>query len=336
MKTTTESGIIYKKWGGSEELEFTRLPSRITRNREKVKLKSDELLVSVKSISINPIDWKIMSGSQRFVASSRFPRIFGSDFSGEIIKTGSNTGDFQLGDRVMGLIAPLNDGSGRQWLKVKASHCIKIPQDLSYQEAASLPEACISAIEATRFSAKREPGKALVIGAGGGVGSIAVQILSTWGWDVSAVCREDQQSALKEFGITRFFDRNNWKDEIHSSTEKWDLIIDSPAAIIKEKPARYLNRGGYYSPVFIPDPFIPAQVARIVLWTFRSVSTGILLGYPSQSRMETVEYLINKGIVKPLIDSVWKAEDCANAVKKSIGGGVTGKIIINLPDSIED
>jgi NADPH:quinone reductase-like Zn-dependent oxidoreductase len=324
-----EKGIFYRRWGGPDELEYGELPDNKSVNPETLKIKPDYLLIKVKAISVNPVDWKVMSGSQRMVASSRFPRIFGSDFSGEIFKMGSSTekSGFSPGDRVMGMVSPLTDGSGRQWLMVKAGHCIKIPENLSFSEAASLPAAGMSAILATRFASRKKNGKVLIFGAGGGVGSLALQIMSYKGWNISAVAREDQHELLKTFGCNGFLDRNGWHEDLK---KEWDAIIDGPAAIIKEKPSKFLKRGGFYSPVFIPDPFIPAQIFRIILWTFSAYSTSLFLANPSKKSMGILEGLILAGALNPVIDSVWKIDQCREAVAKSKKGGITGKIIIEM------
>jgi len=325
----SEKGILYKKWGGPEQLEFRELSEKKRTEPDSQKIKSNYLLIKVKAISVNPVDWKIMSGSQRMVVSSRFPRIFGSDFSGVVYKIGKSAekSQFKRGDRVMGMVSPLTGGSGKQWLLVKAKHCIKIPENMSCNEAASLSAAGISAILATSFTKRKIPGEVLVSGAAGGVGSLVIQILSYNNWKITAAARTDQYIWLKSLGCSHFLDRKDWS--LHRDI-KWDALIDGPGALIRNRPSRYLKKGGVYSPVFIPDSFIFLHILRIMFWTFSPYSTGLFLAAPTGKRMKTLEDLILKGIVKPVIDSVWKAGQCREAVEKSIRGGVNGKIIIEM------
>lgn len=324
-----EKGIFYYNWGDPRELVYGEIPEEKAVNPETVILKPDYLLIKVKAISINPIDWKILSGRQKVVTGRNFPRIFGSDFSGEVCRVGKSAEKYGFvpGDRVMGMVSPLRGGSGRLWLTVKAGHCIKIPRNMKYSEAASFSAAGISAILATAFTEKRNPGKALVFGAGGGVGSLVLQILSEKGWDITAVARPEQQEFLKNLGCGSFLDRKTWQDNLEG---KWDAVVDGPAAVIRKSPSRFLLRGGCYYPVYIPDSFIPSQILRIILWIFSPWSTGLFLAYPSVRRVRSLERLIQRGILKPVIDSEFEGKNCRKAVLKSVRGGVNGKIIINL------
>jgi len=326
-----EKGIYYNKWGGPEELQFGTLPEGTAIDPDRIKLKRGELLLRVKALSVNPIDWKILSGSQKMVASSRFPRIFGTDFSGTVYRSSENGAKrgFREGVAVMGLVSPLNNGSGRQWLKVRANHCIILPEGFSFKEGAALPEASISALLATSFTMKKKPGRVLVFGASGGVGSIALQILASRGWHVAAVCRDNQRDQLRQLGCREFYDRFAWREELEGKT-LWDAVVDNPAAVIRDNPSGLLRRGGVYSPVYIPDAFIPFQILRTILWFFTPCKTGLFVGYPSKGRMRRIQSLLESGTVKPLIDSVYPASQIGDAVKKSKEGGLMGKIIVTF------
>lgn len=326
-----EKGFYYRRWGGPEELRFGTLPENKSIDPNRIKLNSGEILVQVRTISVNPIDWKILSGSQRPVTLPRFPRIFGTDFSGTVYRAGEKAEKkgFSKGRRVMGLVSPLNNGSGRQWLKVRADHCLIIPENLSFEEGSALPEACISALLVTSFSNRKRPGKVLLFGASGGVGSIALQILAFRGWDVTAVCRKNQRRALKELGCRDLIDRFNWEEEL-SRRSCWDAVVDCPAAIIKKNPIKFLKRGGVYSPVYIPDAFIPFQIIRTILWFFSSRRTGFFLGYPSAGRMKRIQRLLEIEKIRPLIASSGQPEDLSETVRLSKAGGGLGKRILFL------
>ena len=333
--TNAEKGIIYYKWGDPHELAYLNLPEKRAINPDRIKLKRNQLLIKVRAISVNPVDWKILSGSQIIIAGSSFPRVFGADFSGEIYKNGSikDNCEMNMGDRVMGMVSPLNNGSGRQWLIVNAAHCIKIPASMSFEEAASLTAAGISAIKATDFTKSRRPGSALVVGAGGGVGILALQILSSWGWHVTVVARKNQYDFLRKLGCGAIIDKSDWKimsEQKGNPSQKWDLIVDGPGTIITGRPVKYLNKKGHYISVYIPDSFIAAQVLRTLFWKFRSYSTGFFLAFPSRSRMKRLEDYINRDVLRPVIDSIWNSSDCNKAVMKSFAGGITGKIIIKM------
>ena len=232
-KGNSESAVLYDNWGGLEQLRYGGLPAEFSINPDTCRLKRGYLLIRVKAISVNPVDWKILSGSQKLIATRRFPRIFGTDFSGEVYRAGRGCA-FSGGDAVMGMVSPLTSGSGRQWLVVRESHCMALPPGLSFGEGASLPAAGISAIQACKPLLRKPSGRVLLIGAGGGVGSLVCQILAASHWEITAVAREDQREILASRGASYFLSREGWLEKIGSG---WDAIVDCPGVLIKNDPA---------------------------------------------------------------------------------------------------
>ncbi len=317
--------LIYRRWGGPGELSWEgsfppgRLPA----------IPPGFLRVRVAAISVNPVDWKIMKGEQKLLTGKNFPRIFGSDFSGRVIESGPASG-YKPGDRVAGMISPLHSGSGQREVWLPALHCIPVPDDMTLEDAAGLPAAGISAILASGFADHKVTGSALVIGAAGGVGSLAVQILLKRGWDVHAVAREGRQrSVLESLGCSNFISREAWEDELRGGS--WDAIIDAPGVLHKKHPRRLLASGGWYAPVYVPNSLIISNFLSRPLWWMTNRHRSLFLAAPSGRRMTRLRELIESRVIRPVTDSVWPAEQAREAISHAMDGPLTGKVIITLP-----
>lgn len=357
VSQNSEYSIQYNAWGGPESLETGPL-------HPPGKLRRDHIRVRVRSISVNPVDWKILAGEQiagvrlmhllSFRRGPLFPRVFGSDFAGEVTESRSHR--FTPGERVAGMLSPLSGGSGSTEICVRASHCISLPDHWSWDQGASLPAAGISALQTCKpfgrvsdsgrsggpgsAGEQRSPGRVLLIGAAGGVGSISLQILARRGWEVHATGRPGQAELLKDLGARRVVPRDTWPDYIRSEG-LWQGIIDAPGALIrgrsKKSPAQLLDPrhpGACYYPVYIPNDFIGSQLLRIMKWRLfgKGKRSAMMLAYPSARRMKELQENINSGIIRPVVDSSWSLKESspASPVSHAMNGGVSGKVIIRL------
>lgn len=341
MSRHSDRSIQYRSWGGPDSLEYGKSPPPGRPGWGGIQ-------VRVHAISVNPVDWKILAGEQiagvrlMHLLSRRrsplFPRVFGSDFSGEVLE--SRSPEFKPGDRVAGMLSPISGGSGSTRINVRAAHCISLPVGFSWEQGASLPAAGISALAVCRSFPPRSRGKVLLIGAAGGVGSIALQILADRGYEVHAVGREHQAQLLKELGAFNVVPRNHWLDYARQEGP-WPGIVDAPGALIRGRgengPEMLLERrvsGSVYYPVYIPNDYIARQLMRILKWSFRSdrIRSGIMLAYPSAKRMMELQRNINNGTIRPVVDSSWSLQEFppSRAVQHALNGGLSGKVIIRL------
>jgi NADPH:quinone reductase-like Zn-dependent oxidoreductase len=161
----------------------------------------------VHAASINPADWKLMSGQWKLATGRRFPRPIGIDFAGTVERAGRAVRGFRAGDRVMGLVNSLWRGSLAEYVTVPASSLSRIPNTLSLAQAAGVPVACATAYLSLRHRRKDLRGKRILLtGAGGGVGHFALQLAALGGAEVTAVCSVQKASLCLELGAARVID----------------------------------------------------------------------------------------------------------------------------------
>jgi NADPH:quinone reductase-like Zn-dependent oxidoreductase len=211
--------FVIRQYGSREVLEPAEVPDPET--------DEDELLVRIHAIGINPVDWKIRKGMARFFIRRKFPLILGQDFAGEVVAVGSKVGDYEIGDRVFGAVISLQrDGSYAEMIAVPARNVATLPANMSFEEAAAIPTAGLSALQALRDLGHIRNGMDVLInGAAGGVGHYAVQIAKFFGVYVTAICGPDNLDFATDLGADEAMDYH----QIDYTREKsrYDIIFDT-------------------------------------------------------------------------------------------------------------
>jgi NADPH:quinone reductase-like Zn-dependent oxidoreductase len=187
-----------------------------------------QLLVKVRAASLNPLDWHYMRGEPylvRLEAGIGLPKdpTFGVDFSGVVESVGPQVSHFHVGDAVFGA----RSGALAQYVLVREDRNVVVkPANVSFEQAAALPVAAVTALQALRNKAKMQSGqKVLVNGASGGVGTYAVQIARLLGASVTGVCSGRNAELVRSLGADRVIDYT--REDFTRSTEKYDVIIDN-------------------------------------------------------------------------------------------------------------
>jgi NADPH:quinone reductase-like Zn-dependent oxidoreductase len=233
-----------------------------------------QVLIRVAAASVNPLDWHFMTGTPyavRLVAGIRRPRqaVRGADVAGTVVAVGAEVEGLALGDRVMGTAG----GSFAEWALAKPGSLTLIPHGMSFADAAAMPVAAITALQALRDHAGVESGQRVLInGAAGGVGTFAVQLAVAMGAEVAGVCSTDNVEMVRELGAQRVFDytAEDWVDG-----SQYDVIIDNVGNRSLGDCIRTLVGGGRYVMVSGPkdnrwlDPF-----RRLVAGKFRFLRSG--------------------------------------------------------------
>lgn len=182
--------ILYNKYGGVDNLYMA--------DTVKPEPSTNQLLVKVKAVSINPFDWKVLRGDMKLMSGSKFPKPIGSDFSGIIEQVGSDIQNYKAGDAVFGVINPLKEGTLAEYVVVNESQIAIKPEEISYDQAAAMASVGQTAIQLTNNIKKGD--QVLINGASGGVGMFAVQFAKSKGAIVTAVAAKDKLSHLEQWG----------------------------------------------------------------------------------------------------------------------------------------
>jgi NADPH:quinone reductase-like Zn-dependent oxidoreductase len=286
-----------------------------------------QILISVKAVSVNPIDYKIKNGDLRLLIKSNFPKIVGSDYAGIVKEVGPDVADFKPGDRVYGAV-PLffgKQGALSELLSIDSKNARLIPQEMSFEEAASLPVAALTALNGLRKCGIKDGCSVLVNGATGGVGHFALQIAKAKGAIVTATCTDSNSTLAMELGAGQTV---SYKRPMTASKEGgFDAILDAYGKMNYPQIIRLLKNGGTYaSPLFMPPSVIPAFFARVL--TGRKLTSSNMRKLPED--YAEIERLFTEKKLKPVIENRYPLEKASEAFEKAENGKPRGKVIVNI------
>ncbi len=296
----------------------------------------DEVLVRVHAAGVDPSVWHVMTGKPYAIRLMGFGlrtpkrQVPGIDLSGRVEAVGANVKDFAVGDEVFGG----GEGSFAELARAKVNRLARKPENLTFEEAAAIPVSACTALQALRDRGKLQAGqRVLVIGAGGGVGSFAVQLAKALGAKVTGVCSTGKLELVRSLGADRVVDYT--KESLAAQGDDYDLIVDTagnrPLRQIREVLARkgtLVIVGGEGG-----GPFL-GGVSRSMGAPMRSSFTGQrLVGLFAQVNtddLRTLTELVEAGRVRPLIDRVYRLEEAPRAIAAWEAGHARGKAVLTL------
>ncbi|OUJ70905.1 NAD(P)-dependent alcohol dehydrogenase [Hymenobacter crusticola] len=308
--------IYYEGYGEPDVLRYGDQPDP--------DLKPDYILVRVRASSVNPVDWKIRQGHLLPVSGLSFPKIPGRDMAGDVVSIGPEVTRFQVGDRVF---AMLNDGLGganAELASVSEKVAAPIPANLDYQQAAAVPLAAYTALQALRDKGELQPGeKVLINGASSGVGSFAVQIAKVLGAsEVTAVVGPDNVALAKELGADQVI---NYKEhDFTADKDRYDLIFDAVATNSYSASKDSLREKGRYVTT-VPNP---KDVVSGPISVFTDKKMKPVWAEANGIDLALLGEWLEAGKVKPLIDRTFPLAETAEAHRYSEEGHAVGKIVL--------
>ena len=323
--------FVLRSYGSPDVLELTDLDEPVPAD--------DEVLVRVRATSINPYDWHNMRG-QPYVArlmpggmGLRGPklRILGCDMAGQIEAAGQNVTGFSPGDQVYAL---LPQGGFAEYVSVPQSLLAPKPKNLSYEQAAAVPMAGITALLGLRDQGRLQPGqKVLVTGASGGVGTFAVQLARALGADVTGVCSAPKAELVRSLGAAEVIDYT--AQDFTRQGQRYDLLLDIAGSHRARASVRALKPNGTFVAVggpagrwLQPAGRVFGALALAPLVSQRMVMTGTGRSTEHQHHLATLTELIEGGKVTPVIDRSYPFADIPAAIRYQEQGHARGKVII--------
>ena len=320
--------IVYCDYGAPDVLRLE--------NIEKPVPNDDQVLVKVRAASVNPYDWHFIRGTPyilRLDAGLRKPKVLrlGGDVAGQIEAVGKNVTQFKPGDEVFGLCS----GAWAEYCLGKSRLVLK-PASITFEQAASLPVAAITALQALRDKGKVQPGqKVLINGASGGVGTFAVQIAKSLGAEVTGVCSGRNVEMVRSLGADHVIDYT--KDDFTKGTERYDVILDNvgtqPLSGFRQalKPkgiCAMIGGGGPHEGNWIGP--LARPVKALLLSPFVSQKLSMMIGDMNQKDLTVLADLMQSGKVKSVIDRTYKLSEVPEAVRYLEEGHARGKVIITV------
>jgi NADPH:quinone reductase-like Zn-dependent oxidoreductase len=314
--------IVIDGYGGADRLRLEERPDPVPG--------AGEVLINVRAASVNPVDWKIHRGDLRLFLWLRFPYIPGGDVSGEVVAVGPGVTRFQPGDAVVAFVDLRRGGGYAERAVVQESAAALKAGSLSFAEAATLPIAGCTALQALRDHGRlREGGSALVNGGAGGVGHFAVQVGKAMGATVAATCGSSNVDFVRSLGADRVIDYA--REDFTHRPERYDVIFDAVAKSSFAACRGLLNPGGAYVTT-LPDP-------GTLFWGAVQSAAG-LLGHARRAKFMWVRQegsdlallgrLADEGRLKPVIAQTFPLERAREAHALSGQGHVRGKIVLEV------
>ena len=319
--------IVQDRFGEADVLEFREVPDPV--------IGDDEVLIKVRAAGAGPDVWHIMAGKPyiarpvpEFRRMWKAPR--GRDVAGVVEQVGANVTEFAPGDEVMGIV----DGSFAEYAAGSPSKLVHKPERLSFEQAAALPIMGVTALQAVRDVAKVEPGqRVLVIGASGGVGTLAVQIAKAFGAEVTGVTSGENADVVRSIGAEDVID---YTREDFTDGRQWDVIIDTAG----RRPLRKLRRaltndgtlvivggdGGGNWTGGIGRQMVRAPIVSIFT---RQRLVGVT-GKEKGEDLETLREMIEAGKLTPLVAKTFALPDAAAAVRLIHEPHAAGKIVVTV------
>jgi len=296
----------------------------------------DEVLVKVVASAVNDWEWGMLRTPWlvRLFIGLRRPRgkfhVMGCDMAGRVEAVGSNVGTVAQDDEVYGDMSGYRFGAFAEYVCVSAQHLHRKPAAVSFEQAAAIPHAAELALQAMRSATALRAGQeVLVNGAGGGVGTLVIQLLKPLGLHVTGVDRSGKLARLRELGYDQLI---AWPDEDFTRLGKrYDLIIDVKTSAPAYAYARVLKPGGVYATVGGDRIFSFMLLAPLVSLLTRKRLKAVMLK-PNRN-LDELSRLVDSGALVPVVDQVFPFSELPHALTKFRDAGHVGKIVIRWGQS---
>jgi NADPH:quinone reductase-like Zn-dependent oxidoreductase len=318
--------IVYEKYGSLDVLQLKEV--------EKPTPKDNEVLVKIHAASINSWDWELLRGKpfvNRLLNGLLKPKIkiLGADIAGRVEAVGRNAKQFQPDDEVFGDLCECGWGGFAEYVCARENALALKPASMTFEEAAAVPQAAVMALQGLRDKGQIQPGqKVLINGAGGGVGTFAVQIAKSFGAEVTGVDSTRKLDMLRSIGADQVIDYT--QEDFTKSGQLYDLILDVAAyrSIFDYKRALspkgiYVMVGGSSARIF--------QVMFLGPWISMTGSKklGVLAHKPNKD-LDFIKELFEADKVVPVIDRRYPLSEVPEALRHFGEGHAKGKLVINL------
>jgi NADPH:quinone reductase-like Zn-dependent oxidoreductase len=310
--------IAYKEFGGTDVLQ--------TIDEPKPAVTTDQVLVKVKAVSINPLDWKIRKGEMKLMSGSKFPKHTGTDFSGIVEESGSSVTDFKKGDEVFGIVQNnMKDGALGEYVVVSKGLVWKKPGDINFLQAASIPTVGIAAAIAIQKMGKISAKTSILInGAAGGFGMFLLQLLKLTDANTTAVTGTNAISFAKAWGANSVIDYK--KEDVLTKGITYDVVVDLSGRMgYKNAKPIMKSKSVFINPIPNPIDILTNPIKNI----FRGKKHIVLLSAPSQQYISELLTAIDKGL-QIEVTKVFPFSQSKEAYEYAEKGGHAGKIAVEL------
>lgn len=289
----------------------------------------NEVRVRVVAAAVNPAEEKVLQGGMvgRFLHAYSTPLILGWDFSGIVDAVGSGVSDLPIGTAVWGHLAftpSQRQGTFSEFIVIPRDELAAKPDDVSFDVAAAAATVTMTALQSLRDLGKLKEGrKALIIGAGGGVGAVAVGIAKRLGGHVTAICSAADFERVKALGADDVIDYRS--DDPLGNEAAYDVVFDTPAVHTFAQCANILRPGGNYVTTLPNAALVTGKMSTL----FSSKSCHFIQVASRQDDLELVGEWLSDGLEVP-IDSTFAVADVAAALARQKSRERKGRVVVSV------
>lgn len=321
--------IVYTEYGSPDVLQFKEI--------EKPTPKEDEILIKVHASSINAADWRFMRATPFFARADAGlfkPKstILGFDVAGQVEEVGRNVTKFKSGDEVFGEISQSGLGAFAEYVCVRKKDLVLKPTSVTFEEAASLPVAGLTALQSLRDKGQIQAGqKVLINGASGAVGTFTVQIAKMFGAEVTGVCSTQKIEQTQSIGADHVIDYT--QEDFTQNGQNYDLLIDNVGNFSVRDYQRLLSSTGTGVGVGFTTMLNLLKFTLQSAWVSRRGSQKIgHMGSAilNQKDLQFLGELLETGKIKSVIDRRYPLHEVATAIRYIEEGHACGKVVINV------
>ena len=320
--------IVFTEYGSPDVLHLEEVEKPFPRN--------DEVLVKIRASSVNAADWRMVRADPFLVRlfaglfrPTRF-HILGVDIAGQVEAVGRNITQFKVGDEVFGDVFASDFGGFAEYKCARESELVLKPVNLSFEEAAAVPLAAMTALHGLRDKGCIQPGqKVLINGASGGVGTFAVQLAKYFGAEVTAVCSSGKMEQARTLGADHVIDYT--QEDFTQNGQQYDLILaaNGNRSIFDYRRAltprgTYVMAGGNQKQLFqalLLGPWISLSGKQRI---------GALSSAPNQPDLQFLKQLLEAGKIKAVVDRHFPLSEVPEAVRYVEAGHAKGKVVITV------
>lgn len=322
--------VIYTKYGSPDVLQYIDV--------EKPAPKENEVLVKIKASSANPLDWHFMRAApflarlENGLFKPKQPKL-GADIAGQVEAVGSGVTQFKPGDEVFGDIWLSGLGGFAEYGRVREDTLVLKPSNVSFEAAAAVPLAALTALQGLRDKGQIQPGqKVLINGASGGVGTFAVQIAKAFGAEVTGVCSTRNLDMVRSIGADHVIDYT--REDFTRNGQQYDLIYCAVGNRSITDYKRALAPQGIC--VIAGFTTLRRMFEHLILGPRRSKVGGQRVGMmgtvnPNKVDLTFLMELLEAGKIVPVIDRCYPLSETAEAIRYLEAGRARGKVVITVP-----
>ncbi|OGC77001.1 MAG: alcohol dehydrogenase [candidate division Zixibacteria bacterium RBG_16_50_21] len=319
--------IVYHNYGSPDVLKLEEVPKPTPRD--------DGVLIRVHAASANAGDWHLLRGKPFLVRLMGYGllkpknKLLGWDIAGRVETVGRNVTQFKPGDEVFGACS----GAFAEYACTSESRLVRKPDNVTFEQAAAAPVAALTALQGLRDKGKIQPGqKILINGAGGGVGTFAVQIAKSFGAEVTAVSSTRNLVLARSIGADFVIDYS--QEDFTKSGQRYGLILDCFANHSLFACRRVLNPKGKYIVVGGPSGsmfgLLAGWISALVLSRLVSQKFIMFIAKLSKEDLTVMRDLMQAGKVTPVIDRRYPLSEVPDAIRYLEEGHVQGKVVITM------